>query len=125
MFSNLTKEIIDYSLVPVFILAVIGVICLILSKIKKDTDYKINYIIKFILLLIIGLVLPLIIGYTIWRYNNYVINDTLSANLGYLLLLVFLVVVLAILLIVVGVKLFKSTNHKEDNVEIEENSVEE
>ena len=122
MFDNLTKEIIYYSLIPVFIIAVLGLIFLIVSKLKKDSDYKYNYIIKVILLIIIGLVLPLIIGYSLWRYNNYLANGTITANIGYLILLLVLVIILVILLITISVKLYRSFKYgnRDEKIDQEE-----
>lgn len=118
MFSNLTKEIIYYSLVPVCLIVVI-VLLLILFRKKENNEYKYNYLIKVFLLLIIGLVLPLITGYTIWVYEKFASNNSLTSNILYMVLLGALIVALIILLLINCVKFYKSLKKEEKLSEIE------
>ena len=124
MFDNLTKEIFDYSVIPVAVIVIIVLILLVIGK-KKDNNYfKYNYFIKILLLIIIGLVLPLITGYTIWKYEKYSIDGTLSSNIIYMILLVMLIILLIILLIVICNKLLKGIK-KDETDELENTKKEE
>ena len=114
MFDNLTKEIIYYSLIPVAILAFVALILLVIRK-RSDSYYKYNYVIKTILLLIDGLVLSLLIGYSVWATMRFINNNTLSANLLYVIIFVVLNIALATLLIITCVKLYKSFNNPYDS----------
>ena len=116
MFSNLTKEIFIYSVIPAAILAVVILILLIVGKKKDNNFFKYNYFIKILLLIIIGLVLPLIIGYTIWRYESFTSKSTLGSNILYMVLLIVLIISLIVLLVVVCNKLLKSV--RKDNQEL-------
>ena len=117
MFNNLTKEIMIYSLVPAFLIAIV-VLLLIICKKKENKTYKFNYIVKVLLMVIIGLVLPLIAGYTIWIYEKFTSKDILSSNILYMILLCFLVIALVILFIINCRKLVKSFK-KEELIESE------
>ena len=121
MFDNLTKEIFIYSLIPAFVIALICIILIVVSKKKGENAYKFNYVIKVLILLIVGLVLPLITGYSIWVYERMVAKNILASNIFYLLLLIALIIALIALLIAACYKLFQSFNNRE---ELEEDKLE-
>ena len=111
MFSNLTKEIIYYSLIPVAILTLICLVLLIIRK-KENNAFKYNYIIKILLMLIDGIVLSLIIGYSVWATARFIRNGTLSANIIYVIIFVVLIFALAILLLFTCMKLYNNLSNK-------------
>ena len=116
MLNNLTKEMIYYSVIPVLVFAVIGLVILILSS-KKKTDidkYRYNYVIKVFLIVIISFVLPLIVGYTVWLTERYIAKGILFSNLGYVIVLSLLILALIILLIIICRKLYENLNIKID-----------
>ena len=114
MFNNLTKEIIYYSLIPVAVLFLIGLIILLIKK-KSNNVYKYNYIIKVILMLIDSMVLSLIIGYSIWATLRFINNGTLASNIIHVIIFIVLIAMLIILLVTTCSKLFKSFNNKYDD----------
>ena len=107
MFDNLTMEIIYYSLVPVVVIAIVGLFLLILYKKSEKNKNKYSYGIKISLVSIISLVLPLIIGYTIWLVKRYVNKGTIFSNIGFVIVLVLLIIALIVLLVTVCKKLYK------------------
>ena len=111
MFSNLTKEIIYYSVIPVAILFVI-ILLLFIGKKKDNNIYKYNYFIKVLLLIIIGLVLPLITGYSIWIYERFTNKGILSSNILYMLLLGILIVSLIVLFVYICTKIVKGIDRE-------------
>ena len=121
MFDNLTKEIFIYSLIPAFVIALICIILIVVSKKKGENAYKFNYAIKVLILLIVRLVLPLITGYSIWVYERMVSKNILASNIFYLLLLIALIIALIALLIAACYKLFQSFHDRE---ELEEDKLE-
>ena len=110
MFDNLTKEIIFYSLIPVVILALIGLVLVVVKK-KDEKKYKYDYLIKIILLLINGLVLPLLIGYSVWATKRFITNNTLGLNIGYVIIFTILIIALAVLLTLTTYKLYRSFSY--------------
>ena len=116
MFDNLTKEIIYYSLIPVFILALIALILLFMKK-KDKNKYKFNYMIKTILMIIDSMVLSLLVGYSVWATERYIRNGTLSANILYVILFIVLIGALAFLLFITCYKLYKSFNYRDEYVD--------
>lgn len=128
MFDNLTKEIFIYSAIPAGILALIVLILLLVGKKKDNNIFKYNYFIKILLILIIGLVLPLITGYTIWVFERFSNQNTLSSNWFYLVLLILLIIALIGLLITICKKLIngiKNSNDQEYSIDEQEELVEE
>ena len=112
MFDNLAKEIIYYSLVPVWVLELICFILIVKKKKDKD-DYKFNYMIKVILMIIDGMVLSLLIGYSVWTISKMVSNGVVFPNIIYIIILVLLIVALAVLLFATCKKLYNSFENKE------------
>ena len=119
MFSNLTKEIIFYSLIPAFIVALISLLLIFVSKKKKKDEYKYNYIIKVLIIVIVGLVLPLITGYSAWVYERLAKLNTLSTGILYLVLLACLIIALISLLIIACKRLFQDLNEQKYEVKEE------
>ena len=109
MLDNLSKEMFYYSVIPVLVVAIIGLVVLILGSKKKNAahKYRYNYIVKVLLIIIISLVLPLVIGYTIWLTKRYVSSGILFNNIGYVIVLSLLALALIILLIIICRKLYE------------------
>ena len=114
MLNNISKEIFYYSFIPVFVLAIIISILLIIGKKKSDNYYKYNYTIKISISLLISFILSLMIGYTVWVLLRLIELETLSQNI--LLVAVLFVIDLSLLLslIIMFVKLYKCCDKKDD-----------
>lgn len=108
MFSNLTKEILYYSVAPVGVVAIIIILLLIVGKKKNDDYFKFNYAIKVLLSILIGLIFSIMTGYTIWVYERVKALETVSNNIAYLALLIVIVLALFLSLIIITYKLSKS-----------------
>ena len=117
MFSNLPKEIIYYSAIPVAILMVIIIVLLLIGKKKYDNYYKYNYFIKTLSLVIVGLVLPVIIGYTIYIVERYINKNTLVSHILFVILLVILDISFIILFIIICHRLIKDIRSDDKNKE--------
>lgn len=112
MFDNFPQEIINYSIIPVVILAVVILIFLLLSRKNSDNRYKYNYIIRVLLLITISLVLPLITGYTIWFVLRCIDKGILVANIGYVIVLGLLIISLISMLVIICIKIYKGLDNK-------------
>ncbi len=112
MFNNLTKEVILYSLIPAFIVALISLVLIIISKKNSKNFYKYDYIIKVLIIIIVGLVLPVITGYSVWVYERLSSLNTISSSILYLVLLASLIIALVSLLIIACQRLFQDLDNK-------------
>lgn len=120
MFSNLTKEIILYSMIPVIVIVLIDLLLLLLMKKKKDDEkFRFNYLIEISLIIAIAVVLPLITGYTIWVIESFWKRGILFNNFAYVVLIIFLSLCLLTLIIWTYLKLLRLTGNddiKKDDV---------
>ena len=116
MFSNLTKEIIYFSMIPVIVIVLLDLIAFFVMR-KKDKSLRFNYLIKISLLIANAFVLPLIGGYTIWLIERYLNAGVLVNKLLYIGLLIFLWIVLLTLFIWVYMKTIRELKEDEGNEE--------
>ena len=120
MFSNLTREIILYSMIPVIVIVLIDLLLLVVMKKKEDYDkFKFNYLIEFSLILANAFVLPLITGYTIWVIESFWKRGIFFNNFAYIVLIIFLSLCLLTLIIWTYLKLLRLTGNddiKNDDV---------
>ena len=114
MFSNLTKEIFYYSLIPVAIIAVIILVLLIMGKKKSVKYYKYNYSIKVLLSILLALVFSIMLGYTIWVYERVITLNIVSENILFMILLAVLVISLFLSLIIICYKLWKEYDSNDE-----------
>lgn len=112
MFDNLTKEIIYYSLIPVIILALTGLV-LILMKKKNENKHQFGYVIKVILMLIDSMVLSLLVGYSVWATARFIRNGTLFSNIVYVIIFMLLIAALIVLLVITCKRIYTSFKNKE------------
>lgn len=123
MFSNLTKEIILYSMIPVIVIVLIDLLLLLLKKKKTEVQkFKFNYLIEVSLILAVSLVLPLITGYTIWVIESFWKRNILFNNYLYVLLIIFLSLCLLTLIIWTYLKLLRLTSYDDINEPVKENA---
>ncbi len=118
MFSNLTKEIFYYSVIPVAVMALIIIILLLIGKKKNNNYYKYNYSIKVVLSILIAFILSIMAGYTIWFYERAKGLGTLANNILYLLVLLVIVIALLLSLCIMTYKLYKSYSYKDEKKEL-------
>ena len=112
MFSNLSKEIIIYSMIPVVVIVLIDLLLLILMKKKKDEEkFRFNYLIEVSLIMAISVVLPLITGYTIWVIESFWKRGIFFNNFAYIVLIIFLSLCLLTLIIWTYLKLLRLTGN--------------
>lgn len=112
MFSDLTKEIILYSMIPVVVIVLIDLLLLLLMKKKKDEErFRFNYLIEISLIVANSLVLPLITGYTIWIIESFWKRGIFFNNFAYILLIIFLSLCLLALIIWTYLKLLRLTGY--------------
>ena len=104
MFSNLPKEIIYYSMIPVIIIVLIDVILYFIYKNKKDDKFVFNYSIKLSMIIAIAFVLPLITGYTWWIIESFWSKEIFFDNFAYICLIIFLCLALLTLIIWIFLK---------------------
>ena len=125
MFSNLTKEIILYSVIPVIVIILIDLIALLVMQ-KKEKKYRFNYFIKVSLIVANAIVLPLIGGYDIWIIESYLKKGIIESNIWYIALIIFLWICLFVLLIWVYLKSIREIKEDEqDKKELEKEEKEE
>ena len=108
MFSNLTREMICYSVLPTVAVSLIGIILFFVARNKEFKGFKVNYIVKITLMLANSFVLPLICGYTIWVIESFWVRDLFFSNIPYIALIIFLSLSLLVLIIWIYLKLLKS-----------------
>ena len=110
MFSNLTKEIICYAVIPTVVIALIGIILFLIARGKEIKGFKIDYIVKITLMLSIGFMLALIVGYTAWVIDSFWAKDMFFDNILYIALIIFLSLSMLTLIIWIFLKLLRSAN---------------
>lgn len=101
IFSNLPKEVIYYSLIPVVVIILIDFLLLIFMKKRKDNGFRFSMLIKISLIISIAIVLPLIIGYTIWVIERFINKNIMMENIGFVALIVCLCIILLVLLFII------------------------
>ena len=108
MFSNLSKEIILYSMIPVAIIVLIDLILFVLIQKKNETQkLRFSYLIEISIILAISIVIPLITGYTIWVIESFWKREILFSSFMYVALLIFLSMCMLILIIWTYLKLLR------------------
>jgi len=114
MFSNLTKEIICYAVIPTVVVALIGILLFLIARGKEIKGFKINYIVKITLMLAISFILALICGYTAWVISSFWAREIFFENVFYIALIIFLSLSLLTLIIWIFLKLLKEFNDLEE-----------
>ena len=108
MFSNLTKEIINYSMIPVIVIVLIDLILLVVMKKKKeDEKFRFSYLTEVSIIIVIAFVLPLIVGYSAWVIESFWKREIFFSNFWYIVLIVFLSLCLLTLIIWTYLKLLR------------------